>query len=40
MSAKPISVATLAAMKAREERISCLTCYDASFARLLDDAVI
>ncbi|WP_295384402.1 3-methyl-2-oxobutanoate hydroxymethyltransferase [uncultured Thiodictyon sp.] len=38
MSAKPISVATLAAMKARGERISCLTCYDASFARLLDTA--
>lgn len=38
MSAKPISVATLAAMKARGERITCLTCYDASFARLLDDA--
>jgi 3-methyl-2-oxobutanoate hydroxymethyltransferase len=40
MSAKPISVASLAAMKARGERITCLTCYDASFARLLDTAGI
>ena len=38
MSAAPISVATLAAMKARGERITCLTCYDASFARLLEAA--
>lgn len=38
MSAKPISVASLAAMKERGERITCLTCYDASFARLLDAA--
>ncbi|TCT22116.1 3-methyl-2-oxobutanoate hydroxymethyltransferase [Thiobaca trueperi] len=38
MSTAPISVATLAAMKARGERIVCLTCYDASFARLLDTA--
>ncbi|MCG6896868.1 MAG: 3-methyl-2-oxobutanoate hydroxymethyltransferase [Thiocapsa sp.] len=38
MSLAPISVATLAAMKARGERIACLTCYDASFARLLDAA--
>jgi 3-methyl-2-oxobutanoate hydroxymethyltransferase len=38
MSAAPISVATLAAMKARGERITCLTCYDASFARLMDAA--
>jgi 3-methyl-2-oxobutanoate hydroxymethyltransferase len=38
MSAAPITVATLNAMKARSERISCLTCYDASFARLLDAA--
>ncbi|MBN2885278.1 MAG: 3-methyl-2-oxobutanoate hydroxymethyltransferase [Chromatiaceae bacterium] len=36
MSAAPVSVATLAAMKVRGERIACLTCYDASFARLLD----
>lgn len=36
MSAAPVSVATLAAMKARGERLVSLTCYDASFARLLD----
>ncbi|NEV61926.1 3-methyl-2-oxobutanoate hydroxymethyltransferase [Thiorhodococcus minor] len=36
MSVAPISVATLAAMKGRGERIVSLTCYDASFARLLD----
>ena len=40
MSAKPITVASLAAMKSRGERITCLTCYDASFARLLDTAGI
>ncbi|HYN78218.1 MAG TPA: 3-methyl-2-oxobutanoate hydroxymethyltransferase [Lamprocystis sp. (in: g-proteobacteria)] len=38
MPAAPISVATLAAMKSRGERITCLTCYDASFARLLEAA--
>lgn len=38
MSFAPISVATLAGMKAKGERIACLTCYDASFARLLDTA--
>ena len=38
MSAVPVSVSTLAAMKARGERIVSLTCYDASFAHLLDDA--
>ncbi|WP_373509577.1 3-methyl-2-oxobutanoate hydroxymethyltransferase [Thiocapsa sp.] len=38
MSLAPISVATLAGMKAKGERIACLTCYDASFARLLDTA--
>ena len=32
------SVATLAAMKASRERITCLTCYDATFARLIDSA--
>lgn len=36
MSAAPMTVATLAAMKAKGEPIVCLTCYDASFARLLD----
>ncbi|ADC63666.1 3-methyl-2-oxobutanoate hydroxymethyltransferase [Allochromatium vinosum] len=38
MSVAPVSVATLAAMKARGERIASLTCYDACFARLLDRA--
>ncbi|MCK7575295.1 MAG: 3-methyl-2-oxobutanoate hydroxymethyltransferase [Chromatiales bacterium] len=38
MSVAPVSVATLAAMKARGERIVSLTCYDACFARLLDRA--
>lgn len=38
MSAAPITIATLAAMKSRGERIACLTCYDASFAHLLDRA--
>jgi 3-methyl-2-oxobutanoate hydroxymethyltransferase len=38
MSAAPVTVSTLAAMKQRGERIACLTCYDASFARLLDSA--
>ncbi len=38
MPAARVSVATLAAMKARGERIACLTCYDASFARLLEAA--
>lgn len=38
MSRQPITVSTLAAMKSRGERIACLTCYDASFARLMDAA--
>jgi 3-methyl-2-oxobutanoate hydroxymethyltransferase len=38
MSLAPISVATLAGMKTKGERIASLTCYDASFARLLDTA--
>jgi 3-methyl-2-oxobutanoate hydroxymethyltransferase len=38
MSLVPISVATLAGMKRKGERIASLTCYDASFARLLDTA--
>jgi 3-methyl-2-oxobutanoate hydroxymethyltransferase len=35
-----ITVSTLAAMKSRGEPIACLTCYDASFARLLEAAGI
>ncbi len=33
-----VTVSTLAAMKGRGEPIACLTCYDASFARLLEQA--
>jgi 3-methyl-2-oxobutanoate hydroxymethyltransferase len=33
---KPVTLATLAAMRARDEKIAMLTCYDASFAALLD----
>lgn len=38
MTAERITSATLAAMKRRGERIACLTCYDAAFARLLEAA--
>jgi 3-methyl-2-oxobutanoate hydroxymethyltransferase len=38
MTAKPVTVSTLVAMKGRGERIVCLTCYDASFCRLLEEA--
>ncbi len=34
----PVSLATLERMKAQREKIACLTCYDASFAVLLDAA--
>ena len=34
----PVTLATLARMKAQGERIACLTCYDASFAVLVDAA--
>lgn len=34
----PVSLATLDKMKAEGEKIACLTCYDASFAVLLDIA--
>ena len=34
----PVNVATLAKMKAEGEKIACLTCYDASFAVLVDEA--
>ena len=36
MPEPPVNVATLRKMKAEGERIACLTCYDASFAVLLD----
>jgi 3-methyl-2-oxobutanoate hydroxymethyltransferase len=34
----PVTLATLQRMKADAEKIACLTCYDASFAMLLDAA--
>src|SRR5699024_2364049 len=34
----PVNVSTLARMKAEGEKIACLTCYDASFAVLVDQA--
>ena len=34
----PVNVATLGRMKAEGEKIASLTCYDASFAALVDDA--
>ncbi len=34
----PVTLASLMDMKARGEKFACLTAYDASFARLLDDA--
>jgi 3-methyl-2-oxobutanoate hydroxymethyltransferase len=34
----PVSLSTLHTMKAEGEKIACLTCYDASFAALLDEA--
>jgi len=37
-SRPPVTLATLARMKADGEKIACLTCYDASFAVLLDAA--
>jgi 3-methyl-2-oxobutanoate hydroxymethyltransferase len=36
----PINVATLGRMKAEGEKISCITCYDASYAALVDEADI
>ena len=35
---KPLTVKSFSAMKDRGEKITCLTAYDASFARLLDQA--
>lgn len=37
-SRPPVSLATLDKMKASGEKIACLTCYDASFGALLDEA--
>jgi 3-methyl-2-oxobutanoate hydroxymethyltransferase len=34
----PVTLATLAKMRAQKEKIACLTAYDASFAMLLDNA--
>ncbi len=34
----PVSLATLHKMRASSEKIACLTCYDASFAVLVDEA--
>ena len=36
----PVTVATLARMKTSGEKISCVTCYDASYAALIDEAGI
>lgn len=38
MKDQPITLSTLQAMKARGEKIACLTAYDASFSRVLDAA--
>jgi 3-methyl-2-oxobutanoate hydroxymethyltransferase len=38
MPSHRVTVSTLAAMKGRGERIACLTCYDATFTRLLERA--
>lgn len=37
---QPVTLATLARMKAEGEKIASLTCYDASFAALLDAAEV
>ena len=38
MAAAPVTISTLTAMKERGERIASLTCYDASFCSLLEQA--
>ena len=38
MESPPVNVSTLRQMKASAEPIACLTAYDASFARVVDDA--
>jgi 3-methyl-2-oxobutanoate hydroxymethyltransferase len=37
-SAAPVTLNTLRDMKRKREKFACLTAYDASFARILDDA--
>lgn len=34
----PVSLSTLHSMRAKGEKIACMTCYDASFAVLVDEA--
>ena len=34
---KPVTLATLRELKAKGEKIACLTAYDYSFAQLLDN---
>lgn len=34
----PVSLATLHSMREKREKIACMTCYDASFAVLVDEA--
>ncbi len=38
MTSRPLTLVDLRGMKSRGERISCLTAYDASLARLVDEA--
>lgn len=38
MTTPPVSLSILAAMKGRGERIACVTCYDATFCQLLEQA--
>ena len=37
---KPVTVSTLKEFKSTQEKIACLTAYDASFARLLDQHLV
>jgi 3-methyl-2-oxobutanoate hydroxymethyltransferase len=34
----PVNISTLASMKSKGQKIACMTCYDASFAVLVDEA--
>jgi 3-methyl-2-oxobutanoate hydroxymethyltransferase len=40
MATKPLSVTSLLAKKQNDEKITCLTAYDASFSHILDEAGI